>query len=204
MRKHCYLVLSVLLSFTSAAWAQRLPIPMPRKFSTPKTIGQPFHFRYTRVSPYAANGRIAGSIEKTELNLRLQRMITLRKKTFLDGQKFSPTKNSTRIDATCEKDTPLRFRGVFLGMLKQGESISMGAAFDARGFQVTTLQSSLPNGTPITVDHLDYALSGYGIQHVLLMIQKKATRKSPKKIRFIDYNLQTRTVKHLTGKRVSH
>lgn len=192
MHKYCRFVLAVLLCFTSAAWAQRLP--KPKKAPIPKIARQPIHPHFMRVQRYTNQSSAAVIAKRTELAMRLHRLIAQRQKNFLKNRAFTPSENSTIVGDVSKQNTPIRFRNSYLGMLKRGEHLVMGAAYDERGFQVTTLQYTLPNGvTPITVDKLDLALPGYGIKRIILMIQKKQNpgQETPTN-RFIDYYLPTK------------
>lgn len=87
------------------------------------------------------------------------------------------------------------FRGVKIGELQPNEYLFMAGAYNEEGLQVASLQASLSGGQPVTIAHLEDGLLAYGIARVITAVRMPATKTTPKKLRIIDYNLQTGAIK---------
>lgn len=93
---------------------------------------------------------------------------------------------------------PILFRDIQVGVLNPGEYILMAAAYSQEGKQVTTLAATLPNGKPVTIDHLEQGLMGYGIKQIIIVVYTPATQTTPKTLRILDYNLETGNINVVT------
>ena len=198
MRKQsaaCLLFLTMLLLASPTVWAQGRFL---RPFSHQRTVTRSILARQTsplRKIPYQAFSGyqiFIPAISERELNVRLNRIVAYQK--IIQQKEQAPVVTPTIVvipetQINVGISTPIIFRGVQIGTLEESESIMLGSAYDSKGFEVVSLPISLPNGQPVPLDHLERGLPGYDIKHVVLMIRTPSTGN--KKLRFIDYNLET-------------
>lgn len=201
MRNYSTLVFVFFTLFATSLdlWGQRLPRPKTKIVPPRRSARAPvLNTRPGNLHTFNFETLQKSTQRNIEQIQRLQRII---QKNISEQQYKRPvTPKAPLVFQESQTNYPIRFRNMNLGLLHRGETIMMGGAFDSQGLPLGYLVEEELQKHPVTVDKLHGAFPFYDVQRVLLMVTKKATKKHPRRTRFIDVNVKTGEVKFISSK----
>ncbi len=185
------LLVAILSSVPSAVWAQKTPL-VKKGFSVREVLPKNKHFLKTTPVLREQNPRILmgeTSLREKQIRTRcLQKAQQIQQRIYEEEIARHPPVIGKKVQANAAK---LLFRGKKIGVLKRGEHIVMGAAYDSHKRLVAQLQGTLPNGQPLLSTQLETALQGYDIESIMLLIRFEATPKKRAQSRLLTYRVST-------------
>lgn len=185
------LLVTILSLAPSAVRAQKTPL-VKKGFSVRGVLPKNKHFLKTTPVLREQSPRILMGETSLKEKQMYQRCLEKAQKTqqriYEEDIAKHPPVIGKKVQANVAK---LLFRGKKIGVLKRGEHIVMGAAYDSHKRLVAQLQGTLPNGQPLLSTQLETALQGYDIESIMLLIRFEATPKKRAQSRLLTYRVST-------------